>query len=343
MSTQGQSTPAPDSVVAPVASAAPLPLDPAALAAKAASLAQQEGSATRGLVEDCMGFFTKDTNRLIISLIVPLLLIVFILGMIGKKMCQQASVSYGSHSATGSLMRQVCGAPGNGSMVGDMQSASLSAAPHALNDIDYVNKLNTSMAGALNDSMQDARGMFNQTRTLFSGALGDAYAVMMNIVVQMVRMGLKTKDIAGKMGGATAAIANATQGAGLAGESFLNGPIMAVMKVLCFTGTTPVELANGARVKMRGVKIGDVLKGGSVVTGVMQFANVTQSRMYSLPECEARVSGSHLVRGPTGRFIPVADHPAAVVTDEVPELVYSLTTSDNLIRLGSVIFWDYND
>jgi hypothetical protein len=75
----------------------------------------------------------------------------------------------------------------------------------------------------------------------------------------------------------------------------------------------------------------------------MQFANVTQSRMYSFPECEARVSGSHLVRGTDGRFIPVAEHPAAVLTDEVPELVYSLTTSDNLIRLGSMIFWDYND
>lgn len=295
------------------------------------------------VLQKCHGFFTEETYRVLASLIVPLLLITVIFSMIGKKMCQQASVSYGSHSATGSLMRQVCGAPGNGSMVADMQSASLSAAPHALNDIDYVNKLNTSMAGALNDGMQDARGMFNQTRTLFAGALGDAYAVMMNIVIQMVRMGLKTKDIAGKMGGATAAIANATQGAMLSGESFLNGPIMAVLKVLCFTDTTPVELADGKIVQMSGVKIGDVLKGGSVVTGVMQFANVTQSRMYSLPGCEARVSGSHLVKGPNGTFIPVSQHPEAVLTDERPELVYSLTTSDNLIRLGNVIFWDYND
>ena len=295
------------------------------------------------VLQKCQGFFTEETYRVLASLIVPLLLITVIFSMIGKKMCQQASVSYGSHSATGSLMRQVCGAPGKGSMVADMQSASLSAAPHALNDIDYVNKLNTAMAGALNDGMQDARGMFNQTRTLFAGALGDAYAVMMNIVIQMVRMGLKTKDIAGKMGGATAAIANATQGAMLSGESFLNGPIMAVLKVLCFTGTTPVELADGRTVKMRGVKIGDVLKGGSVVTGVMQFANVTQSRMYSLPGCDARVSGSHLVKGPNGTFIPVSQHPEAVLTDERPELVYSLTTSDNLIRLGNVIFWDYND
>ncbi len=295
------------------------------------------------VLEECQGFFTNETFRLLTALIAPLLLIVYIFRLIGKEICQQASVSYGSQSAVGALMRQVCGAPGGGSLVAHIQSTSLTAAPHALNDIDYVNKVNTAMAGALNNNVQDAREMFNQTRTLFSGALGDAYAVMMNIVVQMVRMGLKTKDIAGKMGGATAAMANATQGAMLSGESFLNGPIMAVMKVLCFTGTTPVELVDGRIVKMRGVKIGDVLKGGSVVTGVMQFANVTQSKMYSLPSCDARVSGSHLVRGPCGRFIPVAEHPEAVLTDERPELVYSLTTSDNLIRLGNVIFWDYND
>ena len=324
-----------------VGSATPETSEPAEIATDTPNTPKVPSSTT--ILQKCKGFFTEETYRVLASLIVPLLLIVVIFSMIGKKMCQQASVSYGSHSATGSLMRQVCGAPGKGSMIVDMQSASMSTAPHALNDIDYVNKLNTAMAGALNDGMQDARGMFNQTRTLFAGALGDAYAVMMNIVIQMVRMGLKTKDIAGKMGGATAAIANATQGAMLSGESFLNGPIMAVLKVLCFTGTTPVELADGRTVKMRGVKIGDVLKGGSIVTGVMQFANVTQSRMYSLPGCDARVSGSHLVKGPNGRFIPVSEHPEAVLTDERPELVYSLTTSDNLIRLGNVIFWDYND
>jgi len=34
------------------------------------------------------------------------------------------------------------------------------------------------------------------------------------------------------MGGATAALANATQGAQLTGESVINGPIVAVMKTL---------------------------------------------------------------------------------------------------------------
>lgn len=258
-------------------------------------------------------------------------------------MCQDYSVSLGSHSPTGALMRQICGAPGGGSMTTDMQSASMSAMPHATADLHHVNQINTAMAGALNSQMQDARVMFDQTRTLFSSTMEDAYAVMMNIVLQMVRMGLKTKDIAGKMGGATAAIANATEGAMLSGESILNGPIMAVMKVLCFTGSTPVELESGEIVDMKEVKIGWVLKGGSVVTGVMQFSNVTKSRMYSLPECDARVTGSHLIQAPNGRFVPVKSHPDAVETDEVPDLLYSLTTSDNLIRLGKQVFWDYND
>jgi hypothetical protein len=249
----------------------------------------------------------------------------------------------GPHSATGAFLGQVCGAPGNGNLVPGIQSASLTTVPTATADMHHVNALNNSIASELNSQMQDARVMFHQTRTLVSGALGDVYAVMMNIVIQLVRMGLKTKDIAGKMGGATAAIANATQGAQLAGESILNGPIMAGMKVLCFTGDTPVDMDGGETKPMQEVKLGDVLRGGSVVTGVIQLSNVTDSPMFVLPDCEARVSGSHLVQSPAGRFVRVDACPGAVVTTEIPEVVYSLTTSDHLIRLGAQVFWDYDD
>jgi hypothetical protein len=287
--------------------------------------------------------FSEQTYNILLALIIPLLLTLTVLGFAGRAMCQDYALQMGPHSATGAFLGQVCGAPGNGNLIPGIQSSALTVIPSATADMHHVNNLNNAIASELNSQMQDARMMFNQTRNLFAGAMGDVYSVMMNIVIQLVRMGLKTKDIAGRLGGATAAIANATQGAQLAGESILNGPIVGVMKVLCFTPSTPVEMDDGTTKPMQEVKLGDVLRGGSVVTGVMQFENVTKGPMHALPKCSARVSGSHLVQGPDGRFIRVDKHPDVQVTDDVPEVVHSLTTSDHLIRLGEQVFWDYDD
>jgi len=180
----------------------------------------------------CNTVFSPATYNLLLALIVPLGLTLVVMSYVGKSVCQDYAVQLGPHSTTGAFLGQMCGAPGNGNMIPGIQSATLTAVPKATEDLHHINAVNTAMAGALNSSMQDARVMFNQTRNAFSDTIGDLYAVIMNIVIQLVRMGLKTRDIAGKMGGATAALANATQGAQLTGESVINGPIVGVMKTL---------------------------------------------------------------------------------------------------------------
>lgn len=180
----------------------------------------------------CDSVFSPATYNLLLALIVPLGLTLVVMGYAGKSVCQDYAMQLGPHSSTGAFLGQMCGAPGNGNLIPGIQSASLTAIPKATEDLHHVNEMNTAMAGALSSNMQDARVMFNQTRNAFSDTVGELYAVMMNIVIQLVRMGLKTRDIAGKMGGATAALANATQGAQLTGESVINGPIVAVMKTL---------------------------------------------------------------------------------------------------------------
>jgi hypothetical protein len=176
--------------------------------------------------------FSTATYNVLAALIIPLLLTVIVLGYVGRSMCRDYAVQKGSLSVTGAFLGQVCGAPSGGDLIPGIHAASLTAIPQATADLHHISNLNTSLASELNDQMQDARLMFNQTRNVFTSTIDDLYAVMMNIVIQLVRMGLKTQDIAGKMGGATAAIASATQGAQMAGESILNGPIMGVMKVL---------------------------------------------------------------------------------------------------------------
>ena len=211
--------------------------DPAATTATATTAARTANPITSPPLANpgdrpCNPVFSPATYNLLLALIVPLGLTLGVMGYAGKSVCQDYATQLGPHSTTGAFLGQMCGAPGNGNLIPGIQSASLTAVPKATEDLHHTNAVNTAMAGVLRSSMQDGRIMFNQTRNAFSDTVGDLYAVMMNIVIQLVRMGLKTRDIAGKMGGATAALANATQGAQLTGESVINGPIVGVMKTL---------------------------------------------------------------------------------------------------------------
>ena len=55
------------------------------------------------------------------------------------------------------------------------------------------------------------------------------------------------------------------------GESIWKGPIGGIMRALCFKKDTPLRLANGKKVLMKDISLGDVLENGSKVCGKLQL------------------------------------------------------------------------
>ena len=120
----------------------------------------------------------------------------------------------------------------------------------------------------------------------------------------------------------------------------------------CFHPHVLLDLEDGRRVKMKNIRLGDVLKGGSKVMGTMWISNLDNNgehvhNYYILPSEDGNdifVTGKHLVEY-NGLFINVERHPDAIAAgaDYTTDKFCCLITDDHRIRIGEYIFWDWED
>ena len=225
--------------------------------------------------------------------------------------------------------------------VGCTTSAQKLVVADMLEPVTYNIGSLTHVGGMLGTALQDVRGVIDQTRTFISSITEHIFGVFLNMAITSQGEAIKTKDLLGKVSGTMATLMYMLTGGVKVGESVMDGPIVGMMKTVCFCPETSVELEGGATKRMADVEIGDVLSSGSVVEGVVALANTHGERLYDVDG--VLVTGTHLVRCSTGGFCRVADYPGAHCTDASPERLSCLITSDHLIKLGSRTFWDYED
>jgi hypothetical protein len=107
----------------------------------------------------------------------------------------------------------------------------------------------------------------------------------------------------------------------------------------CFHPDTLIY-SNGQLVPISSVKVGDILRDGSEVTGVIKFLG-TGVPMFVYEGVV--VSGEHLVLE-DGKWIYVRDSPKSVeYYGHNPEFIYCLNTSTHRIPIGNTIFADYEE
>lgn len=118
------------------------------------------------------------------------------------------------------------------------------------------------------------------------------------------------------------------------------GTTVGVAYTQCFHPDTPIELRMGDVVRMKNVRVGDVLKDGQVVDARFVFKKDPSVKMFTLNG--VIVSGYHKVLH-NEKYIFVSDHPdATVCTDPIHHLI-SLSTSDHTIHLNGTTFTDYEE
>jgi hypothetical protein len=117
----------------------------------------------------------------------------------------------------------------------------------------------------------------------------------------------------------------------------------ATRSIACFAADTPICTPTGS-VRIANVQPGQVLRGGATVTGVLHFQNKTEP-IYTL--WGVKVTGSHIVYDMKVGAIQVADHPEAVLTEEIVPDLYCLLTSDRkipiLTHMGVQMFADWEE
>jgi hypothetical protein len=201
--------------------------------------------------------------------------------------------------------------------------------------------------GVLGTAINDSRKSTSSIRSFFTNIIQSVFGVLLNILIEIQKLVITMKDMMGKIVGIMATILYLLYGSMQAMKSAWKGPPGEIARALCFDPTTNIQLENGEWREIQYLKVGDIIKGNSIIEGVLTLANTMKETLYSLPGGEKDspilVTGSHMILGPSSKFIPVKHHPLSTNTYISIPVVYSLITSNQKIHIGDHIFWDWND
>ena len=108
----------------------------------------------------------------------------------------------------------------------------------------------------------------------------------------------------------------------------------------CFDENTMIETMEG-RKKIKSIHVGEKLADGSYVHALFKLSSRGE-KMYNYHN--VIVSGSHQLMSPTGKCVPIAQHPHSCLIDDYDKpYLYCLSTSTKKITIGGHIFSDWDE
>jgi len=113
----------------------------------------------------------------------------------------------------------------------------------------------------------------------------------------------------------------------------------------CFSGETElvkyVNQTEKETIKIKDVKVGDIISNYSYVTGIIKFSSKEQY-IYNL--YDVIVTGEHRVYHDNLGWIKTKDHPDSIeINDYNDPFVYCLMTNTKIIKIGETIYSDWDD
>ena len=227
-----------------------------------------------------------------------------------------------------------------------------------LQPINYVLGIIVELGQFLLDRVQFIRKFMDYMRNMITNLIGDTYGMLINIIVQFQKLIIKVKDLVMKMMGIMMTFMYLIQGAILTGKSVDNGPIGQTLRTLCFSPKTPVTLKNGQNKMMKDIKLGDILENGSEVLGCLKLKGNAVNPYYKI-WCDKlqryiHVTGEHHIyphsdentiehKRDLKNYVKVKDYKKAQKTNLFDKEYVCLITSDHTIKIGELLFWDWED
>jgi hypothetical protein len=214
-----------------------------------------------------------------------------------------------------------------------------------------LNSIGSSVGGSMGQ-INFVRAMIDKMRTFLSGTVGSIFGVFLNLVVTFQQITTKIMDIVGKMVGMLAVFMNILDGSVMTLQSTWNGPPGQMIKAVgsCFHPNTKLMLKNGNVVRIKDIRLGDILENGSRVKSTMKIDNVYEKEeLYEIKGKGVQgedifVTGSHLIYDKNlDKFIKVKDYSKSTKSNIDVDYFNCLITSDNRIHIGEEIFWDWED
>jgi hypothetical protein len=223
---------------------------------------------------------------------------------------------------------------------------------YILQPLNYITSSLSGISGNFMTEINSIRSMFNTVRNFITEIVQSIFGVFLNIIIEFQKIMIGIRDLVGKIVGILATFMYLLDGSLQTMNSAWNGPPGQLVQALgsCFHPDTILLLKNGNKVEMKNIHLGDILENGSRVNAVMQIDNYVNQDFYvfkskGIDNENIYVTGSHMVLDEnTLKFIEVKYHKDAIKQKEIKsDIFYCLITSDHLMKIGSLTFWDWED
>jgi hypothetical protein len=234
-----------------------------------------------------------------------------------------------------------------------IQSMQTNFMGYLLQPITFITSYLTTMLGGFMNDIQNIRAMFNKIRTFFSSIIESVFGVFLNLVIEFQRITIGIKDLIGKTIGIMVTLMYVLDGSIKTMNSTWNGPPGQLVRALgkCFHPDTKIKLQNGEIKYIKDMDLGDILEDGSIVESIMKIDNKKERiPLYKIKEAgvdkeDIYVTGSHLVYDKSSTlFIPVQSYSKSEISSDVHSDWFScLITNSHNIKIGSELFWDWED
>jgi hypothetical protein len=234
-----------------------------------------------------------------------------------------------------------------------VQSMQSSFMGYLLQPITFITDSLTTMLGGFMNDIQNIRAMFDKIRTFFSSIIQSVFGVFLNLIIEFQKIIIGIKDLIGKTIGIMISLLYVMDGSIKTMNSTWNGPPGQLVRALgkCFYPLTNIKLKDGTVKFIKDIDLGDVLEDGSIVESTMKIDNRKESvPLYKIKGSginneDIYVTGSHLVFDEkSNHFIKVENYCKAELCHEIQTDWFScLITNSHNIKIGSELFWDWED
>jgi hypothetical protein len=223
---------------------------------------------------------------------------------------------------------------------------------YLLQPLNYISSSLISLSGDFNLNINGVRNMMSVVRDFITNTIQSVFGVFLNLIIEMQKITISIKDLIGKILGIVAVILYILSGSVLTMESLWNGPTGQLVKKLgggCFHPKTKIQLQKGNVVFIKDLKLGDVLKDGTIVDGIIKLNNRANEPFYKFKNKgetneDIYVTGTHFVNY-NNKFIQVKEYPeiSSCKKDKTNKILYNLITNNHTIPIGNIQFWDWED
>jgi hypothetical protein len=221
---------------------------------------------------------------------------------------------------------------------------------YLLQPLTYITSGLTNLAGEFGNNINNARYMVSNIRDSLTNITQGIFGVFLNIIIEFQKMIISMKDLMGKIVGTISVFMYILSSAQLTMQSMWNGPPGQLVKGIsgaCFGPYTKLRLKNGILINIKDLDVGHVLFDGSVIDSIIKIKNRLNEPLYKFEKKgedgqTILVSGTHFVFF-NGEWIQVKDVPNISKNEFTSDILYNLITNTSIIKIGSVVFHDYED